>query len=235
MRATKQAEAENEKVYIGVKAAEPMHKSEKVAYNELFWIFMIGNLFGVLLEGLWCLYAKGVWETHTVTIWGPFCLIYGVGFAGIYYAYKKLKGKNQVVKFLVIAVVADVVEYLCSCLLDYCLGMKAWDYSQSFMNLNGRITAGMTLVWGLGGLLFIRFIAPRYENLFKKKFKYEKIICVVMSVFMAVNMFITSFCIVRWSGRHFGFQPSTSIGRVIDEIYPDEKMQKIFVEWSFLS
>lgn len=138
-------------------------------------------------------------------------------------------------KFFVIAVVADVVEYLCSCLLDYCLGMRAWDYSRSFMNLNGRITAGMTLVWGLGGLLFIRFIAPHYENLFKKTFKYEKAVCVVMSVFMAVNMFITSFCIVRWSERHFGFQPSTSIGRVIDKLYPDEKMQKIFVEWSFLS
>lgn len=211
-------------------------QKEKVSYMELFWIFMIGNVFGVIFEGVWCLLTKGVWETHTVSIWGPFCLIYGIGFAGIYYAYKKMKGKSKLKQFLVIALVADVVEYLCSVLLDYCLGMKAWDYSNNFLNINGRITVSMTFVWGFGGLLFIRYVAPEIEKMFaNNKFRFEKIICGALSVFMAVNLIATSLCIMRWSDRHFGFKSNTSLAMLIDEIYPNERMQKIFVEWEFFN
>lgn len=209
---------------------------DKVSYMELFWIFMIGNVFGVVFEGVWCLITKGTWETHTVSIWGSFCLIYGIGFAGIYYAYKKMKGESKLKQFLVIALVADAVEYLCSVLLDYCLGMKAWDYSEKFLNINGRITVGMTFVWGFGGLLFIRFVAPKIEKLFmNNKFRFEKPICAVLSVFMAVDIAATSLCIVRWSDRHFGFKANTSLAMLIDEIYPNERMQKIFVEWEFFN
>lgn len=41
----------------------------------MFWLFMFGNVLGVLLEGTWCKLCFGHWETHVVTIWGPFCLI----------------------------------------------------------------------------------------------------------------------------------------------------------------
>ena len=35
---------------------------------------MISNLVGVLIEGIFCLISYGKWETHVVTMWGPFCL-----------------------------------------------------------------------------------------------------------------------------------------------------------------
>lgn len=219
------------------KAAVPMQlmQEKKTSYRELFWLFMIGNVLGVLLEGVWCLATKGQWETHTVSIWGPFCLIYGVGLVGIYYAYKKLKGKKSIAQFLVIAVVADVVEYGCSVLLDYALGMKAWDYSEAHFNVNGRITLFMTLIWGAGGLVFIRFCAPKIENFFMgNTFALEKPLCILLTIFMSLNIFATSLCIVRWSDRHFGFSSKSCVASLIDEIYPDERMQKIFVEWSFL-
>ena len=63
-------------------------------YSNMFWLFMIGNILGVILEGIWCVIRNGRWETHVVTIWGPFCLIYGVGAVGGYLASALLSDKK---------------------------------------------------------------------------------------------------------------------------------------------
>ena len=52
-----------------------------IVYQEVFWIFMAGNILGVIVEGLWCLFRYGKWQTHVVTIWGPFNIVYGIGMA----------------------------------------------------------------------------------------------------------------------------------------------------------
>ena len=45
----------------------------------LFWLFLIGSLAGVVMEGAWCAVTKGRWEYHVYSIWGPFCAVYGLG------------------------------------------------------------------------------------------------------------------------------------------------------------
>ena len=59
-------------------------KEEHATYQNMFWLFMISNVLGVILEGLWCLIRTGYWETHVVSMWGPFCIIYGFGAVGFY-------------------------------------------------------------------------------------------------------------------------------------------------------
>ena len=51
----------------------------KITYDKLFWLFMAGSLMGVLIEGLFCLIRKGQWESHVVTVFGPFNALYGAG------------------------------------------------------------------------------------------------------------------------------------------------------------
>lgn len=207
-----------------------------ITYRNMFWLFMMGNLFGVLLEGAWCFLRFGRWETHVVTVWGPFCLIYGIGFVALYIIAEKLEDRAVWIRFLSIALALDAVEYFCGWLLDFALGMKAWDYSESFLNIKGRICFGMTLAWGLAGLLFARFAMPALKRLFRKmQGKAWKAACAVLSVFMAVNIAVTAVCLVRWSGRHHGVAPTTQIGVLADTYYGDAFMENRFVEWSFIS
>lgn len=210
-------------------------ESKYIMYQKMFWLFMIGNLLGVLLEGLWLLFKSGHWETHVVTIWGPFCLIYGVGCTGFYLAYRKLKDKNIILEFLVIALLADIVEYFCGWLLEYGLHMRAWNYSKRFLNLHGHICLEMTIIWGLIGVLFIRVIGPQWDKLFLKiKSKMLERLCIILSIFMAINIVVTVCCMIRWRNRHFNIDASNKISRYIDKKYTDEIMQNRFIEWYFI-
>ena len=132
-------------------------KKDGVTYCNMFWLFMFGNVLGVLLEGTWCRLIFGHWETHVATIWGPFSLIYGVGAVMFYISGEKIRStgyKGVIARFCSIAIVATVFELACGLLLEYGMGMKAWDYSKSFMNYKGLICLKMTLLWGLAGVIF---------------------------------------------------------------------------------
>lgn len=211
------------------------NSKQYLTYQNMFWLFMLGNVLGVILEGLWCYFGLGHWETHVVTIWGPFCLIYGIGLVGLYTLSVKLKDKNIIIKFLTIAFVLDAVEYFCSWLIDSALGMKAWDYSGCFMNIKGRISLSMTLLWGIGGILFALLFVPLINHMLDKMHsEVWKTACVVLSVFMAINIIATAVCMVRWSDRHRGVAPSTKLSQRIDAKYDDDFMKNRFVEWSFI-
>ena len=125
-------------------------KKDGVTYCNMFWLFMFGNVLGVLLEGTWCRLIFGHWETHVATIWGPFSLIYGVGAVMFYISGEKIRStgyKGVVARFCSIAIVATVFELACGLLLEYGMDMKAWDYSKSFINYKGLICLKMTLLW----------------------------------------------------------------------------------------
>lgn len=216
-------------------AAVRRENHDGITYQNMFWLFMLGNVAGVLLEGVWCFARFHRWESHVVTVWGPFCLIYGVGVVVLYIAAAKLKSRNAFVRFLAVALILDAVEYFCGWLIAAALGMKAWDYSGEFLNLHGRICLSMTLVWGAAGLVFARFGMPMCRKLFAKLHgRGWKIACAALSVFMVVNLSVTAFAMVRWSKRHQNIAPRTYIEQLADRRFNDEFMQRRFMEWYFI-
>ena len=56
-------------------------------------------------------------------------------------------------------------EYLVSFGLDALFAMHWWDYTQDFMNLNGRVSIFYTFAWGFIAIFFLNHIHP----FFKKK------------------------------------------------------------------
>ena len=43
-----------------------------IQYADLFWLFILGSLLGVILEGLFCLVKYGHWETHGLDACGSY-------------------------------------------------------------------------------------------------------------------------------------------------------------------
>lgn len=204
-------------------------------YSNMFWLFMLGNVLGVVLEGVWCFTRSGHWETHVVTIWGPFCLIYGIGAVGFYLASSLLSDKKILTQFIVFAVTGTVVEYASSVLLEYWLHMRAWNYSSHFGNIGGRVSLQMALIWGALGVIFSYLIFPLLRKLFGlPQGRQWKIATACMTLFMIINITLTAICLVRWKDRHEGIPPRNNVEAFIDETYPDSKMETRFCEWSFL-
>lgn len=206
-----------------------------INYFELFWLFMVGSVLGVLIEGVFCFIVHGHWETHTVAIWGPFCIIYGIGAVFLYVGAILLEKQHIVVQFLVYASAATIIEYLCGILLKYGLHMRAWDYSGMFLNIDGIVCFSFTVVWGLFGIAFAKWCVPSLKIFFMStQSAFLNFATIGFSIFMAINLIFTSLCIMRWSKRYFGIAPQNRIEQYIDKNWNDQKMQKRFCEWRFI-
>ncbi|MBR4627622.1 MAG: putative ABC transporter permease [Ruminococcus sp.] len=211
------------------------YEPRKPTYQRLFWLFMIASIAGVIIEGVWYYFQHDHWETHVVSVWGPFCIIYGLGASGCYAANYYLRGKNIIIKFLVYAFVGDAVELLCGLVLRYTLNMRAWTYEGYPLNFMGLICIKMTIIWGFAGLGFGLLVPIVDSGLDWLSGKFWDTACLALTAFMIVNFTLTGICLARWAARHEGHKAGNSFTEWIDEKYDDDYMEKRFCEWHFRS
>lgn len=128
-----------------------------------FTVCMIGWLWEVSLH----LVKEGVFVNRGV-LHGPWLPIYGSGGVLILMSLFRLR-KNALVQFMSAVVVCGVLEYCSSLFLEIMHdGMKWWDYSGYFININGRVCAEGLLVFGIGGVAIVYILAPLLDNFFRK-------------------------------------------------------------------
>ena len=205
-----------------------------ITYTGIFCLFLIGSVAGVIIEGLFCLITKGHWETHVVSVLAPYNILYGLGVVLFYIGAVKLRHKPLAVQIIIMTAIATTMELLCGLLLRYGLGMRAWDYSNSFMNYKGIICLGFSAIWGIGAYFFAK-LSPYIENLLTHcTGKPLRIVCTTLSIVMVLDLCMTGTSILRWSERHYGVPARTKIQEELDTEAPDDWMQNRFVEWKFL-
>ena len=52
--------------------------------------------------------------------------------------------------------------------MELVLGFTAWNYSNMFLNINGRICLLFSMFWGFLGILWIKFLYPQIEKALNK-------------------------------------------------------------------
>ena len=129
----------------------------------LIIFFFIYSIIGWLLETIYCIYELGHFEKRGF-LYGPLCPIYGYGAIILLVLLQPFK-KNKFSLFIYSAIIFTVFEYLVGYGLDALFSMKFWDYSNDFLNINGRITLWFSIIWGVFGILFMCFI-HKYINKF---------------------------------------------------------------------
>lgn len=135
--------------------------------TSLILMFFSLSLIGWLWEVSLHLISDGTFVNRGV-LHGPWLPIYGTGGILILLALTKLR-KKPWLEFLGGVLLAGVVEYFTAWNLEMTHdGQKWWDYSGYFLNLHGRICAEGLLVFGLGGLAIVYFVAPLLDNAFRK-------------------------------------------------------------------
>lgn len=209
-------------------------KNKQITYYKLFWLYLAGGIAGVIIEGIFCLVTKGHWESHVVSVFGTFNVLYGLGAVLLYVGAVKLKDKNIFVRVVLLTMTATILELLSGLLLKYGLGMRAWNYANKFLNYKGLICLSFSLMWGVAAFIICK-VYP-YINICLSKLRGRKwnIACVVFTVVLVVDLLLTGVSMVRWSERHYGIRPIFKIVKQFDILAPDEWMQARFMEWKFL-
>lgn len=164
----------------------------------LIIFFFIYSIIGWCLESLYAVYELGHF-TKRGFLFGPLCPIYGYG-AIIVLLILKPFNKNNITLFISGAIILSIFEYLVSYGLDAMFAMKFWDYTNEFLNINGRITLWFTIIWGIFGLVFINYLHPKLEKFINKYLKKINISIqhIVLYVFVFLYIVDTLLSTVRY-------------------------------------
>ncbi len=112
---------------------------------------------------------------------GPWLPIYGTGGVLIILFLRKLADKPYVL-FPVTMILCGVLEFTTSWCLETFHGVRWWDYSNYFLNIDGRICLEGLLTFAVGGILFVYFLGPILDNLLKEMNGKIKIVCVCVLI-----------------------------------------------------
>ncbi len=153
-------------------------------------IFFALSFTGWIWEVSLHLIRRGVFVNRGV-LHGPWLPIYGGGSILILIALNKLR-KHPVVQFITTFILCGFVEYFTSCFLEAVYNIKWWDYSNYFLNLNGRIYAGGLLFFAIGGFAVVYFIAPLLDNFIEKINKKVAIPLIILLLFVYISDHIYS-------------------------------------------
>lgn len=223
-------------VTTSMKKATEECAAASIMYRSLFWLFLFGSVAGFILEGLWCALLMGGWESHSATIWGPFCVIYGFGAAAVYLFTAVLKRRSLLIQFILFSIIGTLVEYFGSLFQEIIYHSATWDYSDYFMNLDGRVSLPMSLIWGALGIVLVRYVSPPFVRLLEKmEGRFWRAACIALSVFMAANLLLSSLAIIRWKDRVTNHLPAANgFEQFIDEAFNNDFMKKIYPNMRFL-
>ena len=126
----------------------------------LFAYFIIYSIAGYVIETIFGIITKGVWESRQSFLYGPFCAIYGLG-AVVMIIFLQYFNKNNNTLFWGGFLIGSVVEYVLSLIGEIVFHAIWWDYSNMPLNLNGRICVFYSIFWGLLAIYLVSTILRR--------------------------------------------------------------------------
>ena len=157
-------------------------------YNYLLFSFFLVSIIFWFIEILYSLIFRnsfilpGAW-------YGPYCPIYGLTFILLLMVFNK--NGNIILNIIKIALTVSIMEYVVSFISEKLFNNIIWDYSDKFLNLNGRICLEMSLIFTIAGLIMMYLFAPITEKIYKKHSNIIKYTNIILSIIMIIDIVIT--------------------------------------------
>ena len=131
---------------------------------EGIYFFIIGAFAGWLLECVFKFVAKDFRRTPGI-LNTPFCILYGLGTVVLSMVINRVTN-NVVILFILSMVVLSVMEYITFILLKKIYNVQLWSYNNMTFNINEKVCLEFSLVWGLLGALYIKYLLPILSSFF---------------------------------------------------------------------
>lgn len=176
-----------------------------VTVYRILTYFIIYSVIGFVLETTLALLAFGKIESRQGFMYGPFCPIYGVGAAIMLVTLKKFD-KNDITLFFGGVLVGSIVEYSISLFGDIVLNVRWWDYSDRFLNINGRICLLYSICWGLIGVYLVKnlnVLVDRFIEWIKNKINVNilKVLVIIVIILLFIDCIISAIAIEVFLSR----------------------------------
>ncbi len=174
-----------------------MDYTKNYELTSIILFFFIFAFVGWIWEVSLYLFQDGIFVNRG-TLYGPYLPIYGFGCTAIillnkFPRFRKLS-KNPFLTFNFIMFVCASIEYVTSWYLEVTKGVRYWDYTGIFLNINGRICLEGTIFFGIGGCLCLYIVAPLIEKFLQKITKKVKItICLVLGIIFGADNIYSHF------------------------------------------
>ena len=149
-------------------------------------VFFVGSCIGYLYEEIFYLLSEHVLVNRGF-LYGPYLPVYGWGSVGILFFTKKYKDK-PILTFLLIMLVAGILEYFTGYAMMQIWHKRWWDYTGLLLSIDGYVCLRSILSFGVGGMILIYYIDPLLMKISKKlKINQLKLICYMLCLIYVID------------------------------------------------
>ena len=221
---------------IGKEAREQVRPNQgylKIDYFTLFWLFVAGSVFGLVVETVFHAIVYGGYESRAGLVWGPFSPIYGVGAVALTVSLNRFYHSHNLIIFLIAMLLGSVMEYATSWLMEVLWGAIAWDYTGTFLNINGRTNFMFMCMWGALGVVWVKLALPALlhtVNLIPWRWRYSiTALCAALMIFDGAMTLVALDC---WYSRLAGAAPDNALEQFCAEQFDNQWMENRFESMS---
>lgn len=196
---------------------------------KLLWLFVLGSVAGLLIEEVYHLMVYQEIQNRAGLLFGPFSPIYGCGLVCMTVLAAHVKERPALVVFIASAITGGAVEFATSLIMQSQFGIVAWDYTGTWLSLDGRTNGYFMCMWGLLGLVCVKVIVPAFDGCLLPKIKrLPSELHKLLAVFMAANIVLTVVSLDCWNDRQSGVEASTPIHAACNAFFDDDFMASHF-------
>ncbi len=202
---------------------------KKLNFYDMFYVFLFSSLLGYVIEFLWTFFKKGVLINHSAVVIGPFNFAYGICAVVFTILLYRFKDDSPIKVFLLSFIGGSILEYIMSWGMELVIGFPAWDYSEKFLNINGRIALMYSIFWGFLGLGWIKYAYPWIQKLIDKiNKKVGQIVMICLLVFLMFDILLTISAVERAKAWEKGVPPKNKYEEVLDKTFNRDYLKNMF-------
>ena len=212
----------------------------KLNYFNLFWVFFVCSVLGLILEEVWHMVVvdPGVYQDRAGMLFGPFSPIYGFGAVLMTMALNRFYKKNPLIIFLVSALIGGAFEVFVGWFMQTSFGVVSWSYSHIRLFgmpdpiavlTGGRTCTPFACMGGLGGLIWIKVLLPhllKLINMIPWKRRYSA--TVILTAVMLIDGVMTLQSLDYWYQRVNGTVRNIPVAQFYDKHFDNEYMENRF-------
>lgn len=202
-------------------------------FFNLFWIFVVCCIIGLAIETVYHYFLFHEYQDRAGMLFGPFSPIYGFGALLMTIALNRFHNKPLIFTFLISALIGGAFEYFVSWFMQSAFGIIAWDYSGTWLSINGRTNGQFMIMWGILGVVWVRLLLPqmlKLVNLIPWNWRYT--LTTIAAILMLADGLMTLQSLDCWYERKTGKVPDAPVEQFYATYFDDDFMANRFQSMS---
>ncbi len=193
----------------GVVSSREDTKPVRYSLECLILMFFIFSFVGWIWEVIYIGFTEGVIAKRGM-LHGPWLPIYGVGGVLILILLGRFRAKPAVVFFLAL-LLCGTMEYSTGVAVEHIFKCRWWDYSNKFMNIEGRICLEGLLLFGISSMAAVCKFGPMLRDAIGKLgCDLHRLLCIVLSAAFVIDLIFSM--IMPNVGKGVTYELLTDVG-----------------------